>query len=297
MIKKWLGNTKILFKDAFRGWVSDSAPKLSAALAYYTVFSMAPLLIICIALASFAFDKEAAQGQIVAQISGLVGKQGAEAIQEIILRSNEQKAGLVATILGIATLLFGATGVFVELQDSLNHIWRVVPQQKSGGLKAFFKNRLLSFALILGVGFLLIVSLVVSAVLTAVTERFGDALPGADFIWPALNFLVSFGVITVLFAMMYRILPALKIAWNDVWVGAAITALLFTIGKSLIGLYLGSTGVSSSYGAAGSFVLVLVWIYYTSQVFFLGAEFTRAYATRFGSRNAMMSQSGAAARL
>jgi membrane protein len=283
MSHAWLEKSKILLKESFKGWVSDEAPKLSASLAFYTIFSLAPLLIISIAIASLVFEEEAARGQIVQQIGALVGKQGAASIQEIILRSSQEKTGILATIIGVATLLLGATAVFGELQDSLNYVWKA-ENKSSSGIRGFLKTRLLSFGLVLVVGFLLLVSLIVTSVLTALTTYFSSRLPGSDFLWHLLNLGVSLIVITILFALIYRILPAVKIAWRDVFFGAAVTAFLFIVGKTLIGLYLGRSAATSSYGAAGSFVLVLLWVYYTAQVFFFGAEFTKVYSMRFGSR-------------
>ncbi|HYG62220.1 MAG TPA: YihY/virulence factor BrkB family protein [Thermoanaerobaculia bacterium] len=275
-----------MLKETFQEWKDDDALQLGAALAYYTIFSLAPMLLVVIAVAGLVWQREAVQGEIVHQIQGLVGQQGAEAIQTMIANAGRQgeKSGILATIIAVATILFGATGVFTQLQSSLNHIWDVEPKP-GAGVRGLLKTRLLSFGMILAIGFLLLVSLVVSTALAAVGTYMTSLLPaGAEILMKALTFAVSFAVITVLFAMMYRFLPDVKIAWRDVWVGATVTALLFTIGKFLIGLYLGNSSVASTFGAAGSVIVLLLWIYYSTQILFFGAEFTQVYATRYGSR-------------
>ncbi len=272
-----------LLKDTFAEWQEDKAARLAAALAYYTAFSLAPLLIIVIAIAAVVFGQDAAQGEIVGQIQGLVGKEGAEAIQTMIENSRKPAEGSIATIISLVILFFGASGVFNALQDALNTIWEVAPKP-GRGVTAIVKDRFPSFAMVLGIGFLLLVSLVVSAALSALSNYLGHLLPSLKIVWPVVNFLFSFGVITVLFAMIYRTLPDVKIAWGDVWIGAAITSLLFAIGKAFIGLYLGNSSVGSTYGAAGSFVVLLLWLNYSAQILFFGAEFTQVYANRYGSR-------------
>jgi membrane protein len=275
-----------LLKETFQEWKDDEALELGAALAYYTLFSLAPLLLIIIAIAGLVWGREAVQGQIVQQIQGLVGRQGAEAVQTMVANAGRQgeKTGLLATVIAVATILFGATGVFAQLQSALNHIWDVEPKP-GAGVRGLLKTRVLSFGMVLAVGFLLLVSLVVSTALAAVGTYMGSLLPGgAEVLVRILNFAVSFAVITLLFAVIYRYLPDVKIAWRDVWIGAAVTSLLFTLGKSLIGLYLGNSSVASSFGAAGSVIALLVWIYYSAQILFFGAEFTQVYATRYGSR-------------
>lgn len=272
-----------LLKDTFTEWQEDKASRLAAALAYYTVFSLAPLLIIAIAIAAVVFGQEAAQGKIVNQLDGLLGLQGAEAVQEMIKNSSrETNQGTIATIISVGLLLFGASGLFGQLQDSLNTIWEVAPNPNRG-VMGFIRDRFLSFSMVLGIGFLLLVSLMLSAGLSAVGNYFGHLLPGLPFI-QFLNFALSFGVVTVLFALIYRVLPDAKIAWGDVWIGAAITSLLFTVGKLLLGLYLGNGSVGSTYGAAGSFVVLLLWVNYSAQILFFGAEFTQVYANKYGSR-------------
>lgn len=271
-----------LLKETFTEWQEDKASRLAAALAYYTVFSLAPLVIIAIAIAALVFGQEAAQGGIEEQLRGLLGEQGAEAVQEMIKHSRKAEQGTIATLISVGLLLFGASGVFGQLQDSLNTIWEVAPKP-GRGIKGFIKDRFLSFAMVLGIGFLLLVSLILSAGLTAVGDYLGHLIPGLPFL-QALNFLISFGVVTVLFALMFRVLPDAKIAWGDVWIGAAITSLLFTIGKYLLGVYLGNGSVGSTYGAAGSFVVLLLWVNYSAQILFFGAEFTQVYANKYGSR-------------
>jgi membrane protein len=270
-----------LVQDTVYGWINNRAPRTGAALAFYTLFSLAPLLIISIAIAGAVFGEEAARGQIVSQIRGLIGEEGAQAVQSMIEDARRPGSGLIALVVGLAALLVGATSVFVELKDALDQIWEV-PAEKTWGWLYFLRTRLLSFGLILAIGFLLVVSLVVSAAVSAVGSYWGYVAAGA--LLEAVNFILSFVLVMALFASTYKVLPGVRIAWMDVWVGAATTALLFTIGKTLIGLYLGNSAIASSYGAAGSLILVLVWVYYSAQIFLLGAEFTKFYAYRYGSR-------------
>lgn len=271
----------MLLKDATFAWWEHKVPRLGAALAYYTIFSLGPLMLIIIAIAGQVFGEEAAQGQIVQQIQGLVGEEGAKAIEAMLISARKPSAGIVATVLGVVMLLFGASGVFGQLQDALNTIWGVTPKP-GRGLWGFLKDRFLSFAMVVGIAFLLLVSLVVTAALSALGTLFGEW--GASVGGQAANFVISFGVITFLFAMIFKVLPDVRLAWRDVWVGAALTSLLFTIGKLLIGLYLGRSSTASAFGAAGSLVVLLIWIYYSAQILFFGAEFTRAYAAKRGSR-------------
>ena len=270
-------------KDTITQWLEDEPLQLAAALSYYTLFSLAPLLIIAIAIAGFAFGREAAQNQIVETIQGLIGRDSAQAVQEMIQNaSNKPKTGMFSSLVGIIALMFGAGGVVGQLQTSLNTIWGVVP--KAGqGIWGFVRQRFISFAMVLGIGFLLLVSLVISALLTSLTQVMGIFLGGTAFVAYSLDLIVSFGFVTALFAMIYKILPDARIHWKDVWIGAALTSFLFTAGKFLIGLYLGSSGVTSVYGAAGSLITILLWVYYSSLIFFLGAEFTQVYASRYGS--------------
>jgi membrane protein len=274
-----------MLKETVSQWVDDKSLKLGAALSYYTVFSLPPLLLIVIAVAGLVFGEEAARGQIVGQFEGLIGKESASVVQSMIAKAANPQKGVIATVIGLIVLLVGASAVFIELQDSLNTVWKVKPKPQAG-IKYLIRTRLLSFSMILSIGFLLLVSLV----LTAIVSAFGTYLTG---LWPgppaiqyvlhAVNFLVSFWVVTALFAMLFKFLPDARVAWSDVWLGAAVTAFLFTIGKFLIGLYLGKSDIASTYGTAGSLVLLLLWIYYSSQILFFGAEFTRVYANRYGS--------------
>jgi membrane protein len=271
-----------LLKQTAVEWVAQSVPRLGAALAFYTLFALAPLLIIVLAIAGFWFGEEAARRELFSQISGLVGREGGEAIQAVVSAANKPKAGAWATVMAIATLFLGATGVFVHLQDALNTIWGV--QRLPGrGLRNFIKSRLLSFSIIVGLGFLLLVSLVINAALAAFGKFMSGILPAQESIWQAINFIISFGVITVMFALIFKVLPDVKIGWRDVWVGALLTALLFNLGQFLIGLYLGKSSVTSAYGAAGALVLVLLWVYYSAQILFFGAKFTEIYANKYGS--------------
>jgi membrane protein len=272
-----------LIKETFQEWNADKAPRLAAALAYYTAFSIAPLLIISIAIASAVFSEEAVRGQLDNQIQGVVGAQAADAVQEMIANSSRDSSGIIASVIGVATLLLGAAGLFGQLQDALNTVWGVPPKPNQGLLETI-KDRFISFAMVLGIGFMLLVSLILSTVLSAINGWMIGLLPAAEFLAQIINFVLSFGVITLLFAAIYKVLPDTPIKWSDVWVGAAVTALLFTIGKFLLGLYLGNSTIASSYGAAGSFVVLLVWIYYSAQILLLGAEFTHVYATHHGSR-------------
>lgn len=259
-------------------WVDDFAPSMGAALAYYTLFSIAPLLIIVIAIAGLVFGQDAARGEIVAQIQGLIGRDGAIAVQGLLKSTSEPAQGIVAIVISMILLIIGATTVFAELQSDLDRIWRVPAPTKQNGIFVMLRTRLLSFGLVLGIGFLLLVSLLIGAAIAAIGKWWGGFFAGWEAILQAIDFCISFAISTVLFAMIYKFMPRARIAWRDVWIGAAATALLFEIGKLLIGLYLGKTGVASGFGAAGSLVVVLVWVYFAAQIFLLGAEFTWAYA-------------------
>lgn len=273
-----------LLKETAKEWSEDKSSRLAAALAYYTIFSLAPLLIIVIAIAGLVFGQDAAQGEIVGQLQGLLGRDAAQAIQTVLANAGKKSSGgIITTILNVGILIFGASGVFAQLQDAMNTVWEVAPKPGQG-IKQVIRTRLLSFSMILVIGFLLLVSLALSAGLAVVGNLMGNLLPGLGFLWQLLNFAISFGVITLLFAMIFKILPDAKIAWGDVWLGAGLTALLFAIGKLLIGLYLGNASVGSAYGAAGSLVVLLIWVYYSAQIMFFGAEFTQVYASHYGSR-------------
>ncbi len=274
-----------LVKKTFQNWSADKAPRLAAALAYYAVFSLAPLIVIIIAIIGLVFGKQAAQGQIMGQIQGLIGTTGAQAIQSMVAGAQKQSSGIIATIIGIVLLLLAAGGLFGELQDSLNTIWNVKqkPAKGLGQIIAMVKQRFLSFSMILGIGFLLLVSLIISAAVSAIGKIVFSALPGTQILMEVLNVVISFIVVTVLFALIYKVLPDVEIKWRDVWLGAAFTSILFVIGKFLIGFYLGRSSYTSAYGAAGSLVIVLLWIYYSAQILFFGAEFTRVYAAQSGT--------------
>lgn len=274
-----------LLKEAFREWNEDNASRLAAALAYYTMFSLAPLLVIVIAIAGFFFDQAAVREQLTQQIQSLVGSDGAAFAQTALENANRpgENTSLIASLISIVLLLVGATGVFGQLQESLNVVWNV-KAKPSNAAKGFIRKRLLSFAMLLTIGFLLMVSLVLSTVLAALSTHLNSLLPGADILWQLLNIVLSIATITVMFVLLYKYVPDVRIDWSDVWIGSFITALLFTIGKSLLGIYLGNSGFSSTYGAAGSVIIVLAWVYYSAQILFFGAEFTQVYARRYGSR-------------
>jgi membrane protein len=272
-----------LFQETFQEWSKDKVSRLSAALAYYTIFSIAPLLIIIIAIVGAVLGEAAAQDAVREQLDGLVGSSSAEVIQTAIKNASQPRAGIVASLISIAVLLFGATGLFAELQDSLNTIWEVQPKP-GRAVKTMLRQRSLSFAMVLGIGFLLMVSLILSTILTGVVTYFSNLLPGADFIWPLINFILGFLVTTLLFGLIFKVLPDVEIAWNDVWIGAAITSLLFSIGRLLLAYYLTHSNFGSTYGAAGSIVVILGWVYYAAQILFFGAEFTQVYARKYGSQ-------------
>ncbi len=264
-------------------WQADKASRLAAALAYYTAFSLAPILVIVIAILSPAFGEEAAQAQILAQFTDYVGKDGAS-IVEVMMRDTQQPgSGIAATLSSLGFLVFGATGMFAQLQDSLNTIWQVKPKP-GRGLVSFIRDRILSFAMVVGIGLLLLAALIFSAALAVVSEFITQGSEGLIEIGQYLDLIISFGVITILFAMIYKVLPDVLIQWSDVWVGAIMTSILFASGKSLIGLYLGHSSFSSTYGAAGSLAVLLFWVYYSAQILFFGAELTQVYAQHFGSQ-------------
>jgi YihY family inner membrane protein len=271
-------------KATVNAWIDDFAPSMGAAIAYYTIFSLAPMLVIAIAVAGMIFGQEAAQGEIVNQLRGLLGTEGAIAVQGLLKSANVPTGGLIATVLSIFTLALGATAVFAELQSALDRIWRVPAAAKKGGIWNLLRTRLLSFGFVLGLGFLLIVSLVVSAGLSALGKWWGGWFQGWEIVLQILNFAISIAIFTVMFSLIYKFMPRVRLSWHDVWIGAVSTTLLFTAGKFLIGLYLGKTGMSSGFGAAGSIALLLAWVYYSAQIFLLGAEFTWIYANNYGSR-------------
>ena len=266
-----------LVEESALAWVDDGCPRLGAAIAFYTIFSLAPVLIIGISVASFAFGRDAVQGHVVAQIQHLVGRDAALTIQTMIENAHRSHSGVLATLIGVTTLLVGATAVFGELQDAFNLIWRTKPRRRSFWLSMAL-SRLLSFSLVIALGFLMLASLIVSAAITAFTGYL-EVLAGATgLVLSLINFATSFGILTLLFALLFRVLPDAPVKWRDVWLGSVITAILFSVGKFLIGLYLGNSAIASSYGAAGSLVVVLVWIYYSAQILLFGAQFTRLYS-------------------
>ncbi len=272
-----------MLKDAGNNWLEDKAMRMGAALAYYTAFSIAPLLIIAIGIASLVFGQAAAQKQIVGQVSGVIGQPAATAIQDMLQHTWSTSGGVWATVVGIIVLLIGSTGVFVELQDSLNTIWKVTPRP-GRPIWEILSERFLSFTVVIGIGFLLLVSLLVSAALSALGGFLTPtSQPGSVVLWQVINNLISFAFITLLFAFMLKALPDVKIPWRSVWIGAILTALLFSVGKYLIGVYIGRTSTASAFGAAGSLVLILVWVYYSALIFLFGVELTRVYALRSGA--------------
>lgn len=269
-----------LLKAAFHEWVEDRSPRLAAALSYYALFAVTPLLLISISIAGLAFGEEAARGEVVRTVSQVVGETAGRAIEEVIRNARQSvHSGTVAAIIGIVLLLFGASGVFNHLRESLNTIWEVAPAERSGVVR-LLRKRFLSFAMVMAVGFLLLVSLLISAALAAAGRYVSSRLPGGETLWQMVNLAVSLGVITFLFALIFRYVPDVRIAWRDVWMGAAFTAILFTIGQTIIGIYLGRSDVATAYGAAGSVIVILVWIYYSSLIVFFGAEFAEVYARR-----------------
>jgi membrane protein len=268
-----------LGRKAVSAFVDDYAMSMGAAIAYYTMFSLAPLLVIVIAVAGALFGREAVQGQIVAQLGGLIGHEGAVFVQSLVRSASDTGRGLVAGLVSLAVLLVGATTVFAELQRAMDRIWHVPQSARPSGIWALLRARLLSFGLILGLAFLLMLSLVVSSAIAAFGQWTNGLMLGWETLLQCLNMLVSVFISTLLFAMIFKLMPSVRIAWRDVWVGAAVTAVLFEVGKLLIGLYLGKSAVNESFAAAGSLVVLLAWVYYATQIFLLGAEFTKVYAS------------------
>jgi membrane protein len=272
-----------LFKTAGAEWSNDNAPRLGASLSYYTIFSMAPVLLLVIAVAGLALGEKAAQGKIVEQLSGLMGPDAAKAIQLMLEKASHRGGGIVATVVGGITLIVGATGVMIELQDALNVVWKVVAKP-GRGIKGIVRDRLLSFGIVLGFGFLLLVSLVLSAGVSMLDSWMGSLMPGWIVVGYLLSYGLSLGLVAFVLAAIFKILPDVKITWRDVWVGALVTSVLFHLGKFGISLYIGKASVASTFGAAGSLAVLLVWVYYSSQIVLFGAEFTRAYANEYGTR-------------
>jgi membrane protein len=276
-----MGKYLQLFKETFKEFGEDKAPRLGAALAYYTIFSIGPLLLIAVAMAGIFFGQEAAQGRISDELGKVFGSQMAQSLEQMIQAAAKPKSGTVATIIGVITLMLGASGVFGQLKDALNTIWNV-EKKKASGIMGFVKERFLSMAMVLGIGFLLLVTLVLDTAVSAMGS-YASRFVGGEAVAHLLTLALTFAVAIVLFAAIFRILPDLKIAWRDVWFGAIFTALLFTVGKWGLGVYLGKAAPGSAYGAAGSLVILLIWVYWSAQILFLGAEFTQVYARTFGS--------------
>lgn len=272
-----------LCKQAVASWSNDYAPSMGAALSYYSVFSMAPLLLIVISVAGLVFGEEAARGELFGQLSGLMGADAAKTIESLLASVNKPAQGIISTLIGLAVLLIGATTVFGELQNALDRIWRAPARATSSGLWNLVHTRMLSFGMVLGIAFLLMVSLVLGAVVSALGKWWGDAFIGWEITAQLINVVLGFALTTGVFAMIYKLMPRVQVRWYDVWIGAAVTALLFTVGRFLIGLYIGKSGVASSFGAAGSLIVIFVWVYYSAQVFLMGAEFTWLYAKTYGS--------------
>ena len=283
-----------LVKSASSAWIDDYAPSMGAALSYYTLFSLAPLLLIVISVAGLVFGADAVRGEIFSQLQGLMGDDAAKAVEGILASVSKPAQGITATLIGVALILIGATAVFGELQDALDRIWRAPARDPSSGLLGLLRTRLLSFGMILGIAFLLMVSLVLGAVMAALGKWWGGVFAGWEMLAQFVNALISFALTAAVFAMIYKLMPRVKVRWQDVWFGALVTSLLFTVGKFLIGLYIGKSGVASGFGAAGSLVIILVWVYYSAQIFLIGAEFTRVYAHTFGPARDLPSASAVA---
>lgn len=272
-----------LIKGAAAAWIDDYAPSMGAALSYYTIFSLAPLLLIVISVAGLFFGADAVRGELFGQLRGLMGDDAAKAIEAILTTVSKPSESITAALIGVVILLIGATAVFGELQDALDRIWRAPVADTSNSLWRLLRTRLLSFGMILGIAFLLMVSLVLGAVMAALGKWWGGLFIGWEILAQIVNLLVGFALTTTVFAMIYKLMPRVTVRWEDVWFGAIVTSLLFTVGKLLIGLYIGKSGVASGFGAAGSLVIILVWVYYSAQIFLIGAEFTWVYAHTFGS--------------
>ena len=273
-----------LVKQSVSSWSEDYAPSMGAALSYYTLFSITPLLLIVISVAGLVFGADAVRGVVIAQLQSLMGEESARAIKEMLSTASEPSTGGIAATVSVIGLLIGATTVFNELQSDLDRIWRVPARVKTSGLWTLLRTRLLSFGMVLGVIFLLTVSLVTSAALSTLGKWWGAWFGGWELLAHLLDIVVNFGLLTLVFALIYKMIPRVHVGWHDVWTGAAVTAILFTIGKVLIGLYLGKSDITSNFGAAGSFVIMMVWVYYSTQIFLFGAEFTWVYANNYGSR-------------
>jgi membrane protein len=274
-----------VLKESFGEWNRDNASRLAAALAYYTIFSIAPLLILVIAISGLFFDATSVREQLMGQIQALVGTDGADFLRSVLDNANQpgEQSGWVASAISVGLLILGATGVLTQLQTALNVVWNVKAKPELG-FWGVLRKRALSFGMLLGIGFVLLVSLMLSAIVAGFSSYLNNLAPGLDAAGQLLSFLVSFGVTTFVFALIYKFVPDVNISWGDVWFGGIVTALLFSLGKTLIGLYLGNNSFGSTYGAAGSVVILLVWVFYSAQILFFGAELTQVYARRYGSR-------------
>jgi membrane protein len=274
-----------LLQKSFKEWGEDKVSRLGAALAYYTVFSIGPLLVLIIAVAGLVFGQEAASGQIVGTISGVLGPDGAKMVEQLIKSASAPGAGVIATAVGAITLLLGAAGIFSQLKDALNTIWDVKPEKAKGlaGVLDTLKRNVLTFGMVGATAFLLLVSLVINAALAAVGDLLRSNLPGGALLWQVLNYAAMLAIITLVFALVFKVLPDARIAWRNVWIGAFLTALLFVLGQIGLGFYFGISDPGSAFGAAGALVLILVWIYYSAQIFLFGAEVTQVYAANYGT--------------
>lgn len=275
-------STGTVLKETGAQWSADECSRLAASLALYTMLSIAPLLVIAVAVAGLAFGDEAARGHISREIGTIVGPQAGESIESMVAAARKPSSGIVSSIVSLVIVLFGASGVFGELQSALNRIWEVKPKP-GRGIKGFIRDRFFSFAMVMGVAFLLLVSLMVSAMVAGVSGYFEHIIE-FPLLWEAVNFVISLGVTSVLFALIFKLVPDVKVAWRDVWVGGVVTAIAFSIGRVALGWYVGRSATVSPFGAAGSLVALIVWVYYSAQILFLGAEFAQVYASRFGSR-------------
>ena len=272
-----------LLKETFKEWQQDKASRIAAALAYYTVFSVSPLLVIAIAIAGAFFGQETAQQQITEQLTGLIGEDGIKPILMALDNISQPKIRGLASLISIGILILGASGIFAQLQDALNTVWKVTPQPGQGILP-FLRKRLSSFLMVLAIGFLLILSMILSTLVTAISKYRVDLIPGSQILWENLDFVISLGLMTFLFGLMFKYVPDVKIAWKDVFVGSVITALLFIFGKFLLGVYISQGSLGSAYGAAGSLIVFLAWVYYSAQIILFGAEFTQVYSQMYGSK-------------
>lgn len=286
MVKKLFVSGRSMLMQTIDHWLDDYAPSMGAALAYYTMFSIAPLLLIVISVTGLIIGEDTAREAILTQINTLMGAQGATAVEALLNNVQQPERSAWATAIGIGTVVVGATTVFAELQGALDRIWKLPKARDSGGIVKVLLTRILSFGMILGIGFLLIVSLVLSAVLSALSQWWSPLFVSIGMVTSTVDIVISFILLTLAFAMIYKFLPRVRIGWRDVWIGAAVTAFLFSIGKNLIGIYLTTSAVSSAFGAAASLVVMVVWVYYSAQIFLFGAEFTRVYTYNYGSRRA-----------